>query len=63
VRTPGIDGATYDADYARRMPSELYWSASHFDVSQAAATDIANTDAMTMQRRIIETSSPSLTEI
>jgi hypothetical protein len=24
VRTPGIDGADYDADYARRMPSELY---------------------------------------
>ena len=24
ARTPGIDSAAYDADYARRMPSELY---------------------------------------
>jgi uncharacterized protein len=24
ARTPGTDSATYDADYARRMPSELY---------------------------------------
>jgi hypothetical protein len=24
ARTPGIDSAGYDADYARRMPSELY---------------------------------------
>ena len=24
ARTPGADGAAYDADYARRMPSELY---------------------------------------
>jgi uncharacterized protein len=24
ARTPGTDGAAYDADYARRMPSELY---------------------------------------
>ena len=24
ARMPGTDGATYDADYARRMPSELY---------------------------------------
>jgi uncharacterized protein len=24
ARTPGIDSATFDADYARRMPSELY---------------------------------------
>jgi uncharacterized protein len=24
ARTPGIDSATYDVDYARRMPSELY---------------------------------------
>ena len=24
ARTPGIDSSTYDADYARRMPGELY---------------------------------------
>jgi hypothetical protein len=24
ARTPGIDGASYDADLARRMPNELY---------------------------------------
>ena len=24
ARTPGTDSAVYDADYARRMPSELY---------------------------------------
>ena len=24
ARTPGTDGAAYDADYARRMPNELY---------------------------------------
>jgi uncharacterized protein len=24
ARTPGTDSATYDADYARRMPNELY---------------------------------------
>jgi hypothetical protein len=24
ARTPGTDSSTYDADYARRMPSELY---------------------------------------
>ena len=24
ARTPGTDSAAYDADYARRMPSELY---------------------------------------
>jgi hypothetical protein len=24
ARTPGIDSATFDADYARRMPGELY---------------------------------------
>jgi uncharacterized protein len=24
ARTPGTDGATFDADYAHRMPSELY---------------------------------------
>ena len=24
ARTPGIDSSTFDADYARRMPSELY---------------------------------------
>src|SRR6266576_346979 len=24
ARTPGTDGAAYDSDYARRMPSELY---------------------------------------
>jgi PPOX class probable FMN-dependent enzyme len=24
ARTPGTDSATFDADYARRMPSELY---------------------------------------
>ena len=24
ARTPGIDSAAYDADYARRMPDELY---------------------------------------
>jgi len=24
ARTPGIDSSAYDADYARRMPSELY---------------------------------------
>ena len=24
ARTPGTDSVTYDADYARRMPSELY---------------------------------------
>ncbi len=24
ARTPGTDSTTYDADYARRMPSELY---------------------------------------
>jgi hypothetical protein len=24
ARTPGTDSSAYDADYARRMPSELY---------------------------------------
>ena len=24
ARTPGTDSAAYDADYARRMPGELY---------------------------------------
>jgi hypothetical protein len=24
ARTPGTDSVTYDAEYARRMPSELY---------------------------------------
>jgi hypothetical protein len=24
ARTPGTDSAAYDADYARRMPNELY---------------------------------------
>jgi len=24
ARTPGTDSAAYDADFARRMPSELY---------------------------------------